>query len=189
MEGARNGAITAKTGTAKAAAGAEIEGARNGTVATKAGTAKAGAAKTGVATTKAGAAKAGAGAGALTTAPTGTETIPSTKMAFAADPATTSKAVTATIWNGKGWSLGLGLGLGVWGPVAVGLIGASAAYGYYRYRKSGVEEAIAGETSTEGVPEEALQTATTDEVETTTDETVTTQDDTDQADTEASNKE
>ncbi|MBT8007400.1 MAG: hypothetical protein HN602_08260, partial [Gammaproteobacteria bacterium] len=45
----------------------------------------------------------------------------------------TGKTAAATLWNGKGLSLGLGLGLGAWGVVTAGLIGATVAYGYYRY--------------------------------------------------------
>ncbi|HIJ28705.1 MAG TPA: hypothetical protein HPP91_09245, partial [Gammaproteobacteria bacterium] len=44
-----------------------------------------------------------------------------------------------------------GLGLGVWGPVAVGVLSASAAYGYYRHRKSDENES-AVENSTEESP-------------------------------------
>ncbi len=47
-----------------------------------------------------------------------------------------SAAAGGTIWKGTGLSLGLGLGLGAWGPVILAGVGASAAYGYWRSRRT-----------------------------------------------------
>ena len=56
-------------------------------------------------------------------------------MQVAATKAATVKTSAAGgAFAGK--TLGLGLGLGAWGPVALGLIGAAAVYGYVRSRKA-----------------------------------------------------
>jgi len=48
--------------------------------------------------------------------------------------ATVKSSAAGGAFAGK--TLGLGLGLGAWGPIALGVIGAVAVYGYVRSRKA-----------------------------------------------------
>ncbi|MEO5342691.1 MAG: hypothetical protein H7842_05030 [Gammaproteobacteria bacterium SHHR-1] len=61
----------------------------------------------------------------------------------AAGTAAKSVATGGTIWKGTSLSLGLGMGLGVWGPVILAGVGASAAYGYWRSRRNSGSEEVA----------------------------------------------
>ena len=134
--GTTAGVVAGKTATIGTGAGTATAG-----TATKAGVVcakAAGAAKTGTMATKAVAGAGGAGAAAQAVAMTAQTGAGAQMMTVAATGGSAGSTAVAGVNATKGISLGLGLGLGIWGPIALGTLGAAAVYGYLKTRQ--VEE-------------------------------------------------